>query len=116
MQAERTNAEVQALTDAAQRIGEVVTLISGIAGQTNPLVLNATIEAVRAGESGQRLCGCGIGSKEPHHTDSDGNRGNYRAGGSHLGRSQVVRVSHPGKSEEPSVASIRSPPPWRSQP
>jgi methyl-accepting chemotaxis protein len=52
-QAERTNVEVQALADAAQRIGEVVKLISGIAGQTNLLALNATIEAARAGEAGK---------------------------------------------------------------
>ena len=52
-QADRTNAEVQALADAAQRIGDVVKLISGIAGQTNLLALNATIEAARAGEAGK---------------------------------------------------------------
>jgi methyl-accepting chemotaxis protein len=52
-QAERTNAQVQALADAAQRIGDVVKLISGIAGQTNLLALNATIEAARAGEAGK---------------------------------------------------------------
>ena len=52
-QAERTNVEVQALADAAQRIGDVVLLISGIASQTNLLALNATIEAARAGEAGK---------------------------------------------------------------
>ena len=52
-QVERTNVEVLALADAAQRIGEVVKLISGIAGQTNLLALNATIEAARAGEAGK---------------------------------------------------------------
>jgi methyl-accepting chemotaxis protein len=52
-QADRTNAEVQALADAAQRIGDVVKLISGIAEQTNLLALNATIEAARAGEAGK---------------------------------------------------------------
>jgi methyl-accepting chemotaxis protein len=52
-QAERTNVEVQALAEAAQRIGDVVKLISGIAGQTNLLALNATIEAARAGEAGK---------------------------------------------------------------
>jgi methyl-accepting chemotaxis protein len=52
-QAERTNAEMQALADAAQRIGDVVKLISGIAEQTNLLALNATIEAARAGEAGK---------------------------------------------------------------
>ena len=41
------------LTEAATRIGEVVKLISDIAGQTNLLALNATIEAARAGEAGR---------------------------------------------------------------
>jgi methyl-accepting chemotaxis protein len=41
------------LDRAAQRIGEVVELISAIAGQTNLLALNATIEAARAGEMGK---------------------------------------------------------------
>jgi methyl-accepting chemotaxis protein len=50
---ERTNGEVQALADAAQRIGDVVELITGIAEQTNLLALNATIEAARAGEAGR---------------------------------------------------------------
>jgi len=49
----RTNSNVRALADAATKIGEVVTLISDIAGQTNLLALNATIEAARAGEAGK---------------------------------------------------------------
>jgi methyl-accepting chemotaxis protein len=49
----RTNAQVQALADTAQKIGDVVKLISDIAGQTNLLALNATIEAARAGEAGK---------------------------------------------------------------
>jgi len=52
-QATRTNSQVQALADAAQRIGDVVKLINDIAGQTNLLALNATIEAARAGEAGK---------------------------------------------------------------
>ncbi|SDB72355.1 methyl-accepting chemotaxis protein [Belnapia rosea] len=48
-----TDAAVTSLSDAAQRIGEVVGLISSIAGQTNLLALNATIEAARAGEAGK---------------------------------------------------------------
>ena len=49
----RTDATVQELTASVQQIGEVVGLISTIAGQTNLLALNATIEAARAGEQGK---------------------------------------------------------------
>ncbi len=45
--------EMQTLTEAANRIGEVVGLIQAIASQTNLLALNATIEAARAGEAGK---------------------------------------------------------------
>ena len=48
-----TEATVRDLTDAAQRIGDVVGLIHSIASQTNLLALNATIEAARAGDSGK---------------------------------------------------------------
>ncbi|KQP16385.1 methyl-accepting chemotaxis protein [Methylobacterium sp. Leaf93] len=44
---------VRDLSEAATRIGDVVAMISGIAGQTNLLALNATIEAARAGEAGR---------------------------------------------------------------
>ena len=44
---------VRALAEGAQKIGDVVGLISNIAGQTNLLALNATIEAARAGEAGK---------------------------------------------------------------
>jgi methyl-accepting chemotaxis protein len=44
---------MQGLTEATSRIGDVVRLISDIAGQTNLLALNATIEAARAGEAGK---------------------------------------------------------------
>ncbi len=50
---ERTDGTVQGLAQTAARIGEVVKLISDIAGQTNLLALNATIEAARAGEAGK---------------------------------------------------------------
>ncbi|GLR89156.1 methyl-accepting chemotaxis protein [Bradyrhizobium iriomotense] len=52
-QAERTNGTVEILDQTAARIGEVVKMISAIAGQTNLLALNATIEAARAGEAGR---------------------------------------------------------------
>ncbi|HZF76370.1 MAG TPA: methyl-accepting chemotaxis protein [Acetobacteraceae bacterium] len=51
--AEATDATVRGLSEAAGQIGEVVRLISDIAGQTNLLALNATIEAARAGEAGK---------------------------------------------------------------
>lgn len=41
------------LDEATQRIGEIVDLIQGIAGQINLLALNATIESARAGEAGK---------------------------------------------------------------
>jgi len=52
-EAQKTNADVASLAQAAQEIGNVVKLIQHIAGQTNLLALNATIEASRAGESGR---------------------------------------------------------------
>ena len=52
-QAEKTDARIAELTNAAGRIGDVVKLITAIAGQTNLLALNATIEAARAGEAGR---------------------------------------------------------------
>jgi len=52
-EAERTNTAVQELSEAARRIGDVVSLITDIAEQTNLLALNATIEAARAGEAGR---------------------------------------------------------------
>jgi methyl-accepting chemotaxis protein len=52
-QAQKTNVRVGELSQAANRIGDVVELINTIAGQTNLLALNATIEAARAGEAGR---------------------------------------------------------------
>jgi methyl-accepting chemotaxis protein len=48
-----TNSAVKELDEAARRIGDVIKLITDIAGQTNLLALNATIEAARAGEAGR---------------------------------------------------------------
>jgi methyl-accepting chemotaxis protein len=52
-EAKETGAQVNGLAEAARRIGDVVSLISDIAGQTNLLALNATIEAARAGDAGR---------------------------------------------------------------
>ncbi|NGM23306.1 HAMP domain-containing protein [Roseomonas stagni] len=51
--ARATDETVKGLSTAAGEIGDIVRLISGIAGQTNLLALNATIEAARAGEAGK---------------------------------------------------------------
>ncbi len=51
--ARRTDTIVRMLANSAQRIGDVVQLITGIAAQTNLLALNATIEAARAGDAGK---------------------------------------------------------------
>jgi len=52
-EARSTNEQIAGLSQAAQKIGEVIKLIRAIAGQTNLLALNATIEAARAGDSGK---------------------------------------------------------------
>ncbi|HET6307359.1 MAG TPA: methyl-accepting chemotaxis protein, partial [Rhodopila sp.] len=51
--ASETDTKVAGLSEAADRIGDVVRIITDIAGQTNLLALNATIEAARAGEAGK---------------------------------------------------------------
>jgi methyl-accepting chemotaxis protein len=53
VQVERANAIMTALVNAADSIGRVIRLITGIASQTNLLALNATIEAARAGDAGR---------------------------------------------------------------
>src|SRR5262249_50754487 len=60
-QAEKTDARIGELSQAAGRIGDVIKLITAIAEQTNLLALNATIEAARAGEAGK---GCAVLAQE----------------------------------------------------
>ncbi len=50
---EKAGNDIADLEGAAQKIGDVVNLISDIAEQTNLLALNATIEAARAGDAGK---------------------------------------------------------------
>ena len=51
--ASELNDNMQALGQQAERIGNVMSVISDIADQTNLLALNAAIEAARAGEAGR---------------------------------------------------------------
>lgn len=51
LQSARTH--MQSLSQRSGQIGEVVSMITEIAGQTNMLALNAAIEAARAGEAGR---------------------------------------------------------------
>ncbi len=51
--AEQTSHIVKTLGSAANRIGDIVALISSVARQTDLLALNATIEAARAGAAGK---------------------------------------------------------------
>jgi len=52
-QAKLADAQIVGLSRAGTQIGDVIRLITEIAGQTNLLALNATIEAARAGEAGR---------------------------------------------------------------
>jgi len=52
-QVDQAAAMIYALGDKSRQIGQIVDLITNIAGQTNLLALNAAIEAARAGEQGR---------------------------------------------------------------
>lgn len=48
-----TSNKLNILSDKSQRIGDIISVITNIASQTNLLALNAAIEAARAGEQGR---------------------------------------------------------------
>jgi methyl-accepting chemotaxis protein len=50
---EKASSEILELAKAADRIGQIVSLISDVASKTDLLALNATIEAARAGDAGK---------------------------------------------------------------
>ena len=65
------------LANGSREIGEIVTLISSIAGQTNLLALNAAIEAARAGEHGR---GFAVVAEEVRKLAEDSNQAAQRIG------------------------------------
>lgn len=54
-------ASILALSEKTQQIGEIITMVSDLAAQSNMLALNASIEASRAGEAGK---GFGVVAQE----------------------------------------------------
>lgn len=51
--AAHTSIKINTLADKSKRIGDIISVITSIASQTNLLALNAAIEAARAGEQGK---------------------------------------------------------------
>jgi methyl-accepting chemotaxis protein len=88
-QVESTAANILALAEQAQAIGEIIATVTDIAEQTNLLALNAAIEASRAGEQrfpGLRARGDGGGAYSP------------RAGRSRRGRGRRQRLRHQARA------------------
>jgi len=52
-EAQASDSQMAALAQSAERVGDILNLISDVASRTNLLALNATIEAARAGEAGK---------------------------------------------------------------
>lgn len=75
---EAAQAAIDELASGSREIGEIVTLISTIAGQTNLLALNAAIEAARAGEHGR---GFAVVAEEVRKLAEESNRAAQRIGG-----------------------------------
>ena len=75
----QTNEAIKSLSDAAEKVGSVVGLISQIAAQTNLLALNATIEAAPAGEAGKGFRRRRQRSEIAGDANVEGNAGSQRA-------------------------------------
>ena len=70
---------MSAINASSKKIVDIISVIDGIAFQTNILALNAAVEAARAGEQGTRLCRGGGRSQEPGPALGRGSQGNQGA-------------------------------------
>jgi methyl-accepting chemotaxis protein len=84
------DARITDLSKAAERIGDVVNLITSIAEQTNLLALNATIEAARAGEAGR---GFAVVAQEVKQLASETAKATKEIGGQIAGMQSATRDS-----------------------
>lgn len=75
--ANTTQTSIAELSRSSQEIGEIVSLISSIAGQTNLLALNAAIEAARAGEQGR---GFAVVAEEVRKLAEESNQAAHKIG------------------------------------
>jgi len=94
---EETGSQMEALASTADKIGEVIRIISDIAEQTNLLALNATIESARAGEAGK---GFAVVASEVKELASQTGKATEQIG------EQVTEIQNATKQAVVSIANI----------